>query len=204
MLPWAGFGISILKTRVEPDIEASGAKPNGLKGLSMPDENNSDQNSPILTMGWREWVGLPGICLPAIKAKIDTGARTSALHTFELSTFTQDGIDMVRFGMHPLQRRPNLAVHCNAPILDERVVSDSGGHRESRIVIETEIQVGGHKWPIELTLTNREDMLFRMLLGRKAMEGRVLVDPARSFILGRKLGRFYKHNPDFLTSVDGA
>jgi len=149
------------------------------------------QENPLL-IGWREWVSLPDICLPAIKAKIDTGARTSALHTFFLETVRQDGIDHIRFKMHPLQRKQNPVITCMAPLKDERMVSDSGGHRELRPVIESTLEIAGRRWSIELTLTNRENMLFRMLLGRTSMTGRVQIDPARSYITGKQLARSYR------------
>ncbi|MCF7905114.1 MAG: ATP-dependent zinc protease [Candidatus Marinimicrobia bacterium] len=158
---------------------------------------NAD-HSPIL-VGWREWVSLPGICLPAVKAKIDTGAKTSALHTYSLETFRQDGVDMIRFQLHPLQRRNDLYITCHAVLKDERVVSDSGGHRELRPVIETEIHLAGKQWPIEVTLSNRENMLFRMLLGRTAMSGRIVVDPEASYLTGKKLVGYYRRHPELLT-----
>ncbi len=147
--------------------------------------------APILTVGWREWVALPGLGIPALKAKIDTGARTSALHAFQIDVFERDGREQVRFGIHPLHRRPDLEIFCTADVADRRVVSDSGGHRERRLVICTPVRLAGHTWPIEITLTNREDMRFRMLLGRRAMQGRMLVDPGGSYLTGRRLSRSY-------------
>jgi len=136
-------------------------------------------------IGWREWLSLPELGLDHIKAKIDTGARTSALHAFSLEPFTTDGIERVRFGMHPIQKRTDIEHYCEANIIDKRWVTDSGGHKEKRYVIETSLQVGEQSWPIELTLTNRDNMRFRMLLGRTALKGHFLVDSGASFKLGK-------------------
>lgn len=151
---------------------------------SAPEEVEQRAGMPIL--GWREWVGLPALRLPLIKAKVDTGARTSTLHAFYVEAFPSSGGDFVRFGVHPLRGRSDVEVHCKAQILDRRVVCDSGGHREQRYVILTSLAIGGCIWPIEVTLTNRENMLFRMLLGRTAIAGNGVVDPRRSFVAGRR------------------
>ena len=144
-------------------------------------------------IGWREWVTLPALGVPAIKAKIDTGARTSALHVAHLETYTDEQSQRkVRFVLHPLRKRPALEIHCQADVIDERVISDSGGHREKRLVIRTPVRLGVLDWSIEITLTNRENMLFRMLLGRTAMHGRWLVDPAGSYRCGRSLRKAYR------------
>ncbi|NEX22025.1 ATP-dependent zinc protease [Thiorhodococcus mannitoliphagus] len=136
-------------------------------------------------LGWREWLALPELGLPRIKAKVDTGARTSTLHAFYVDTFHHKGQLHARFGVHPIQHRDDIVVHAEAAVIDRRNVSDSGGHREERYVIRTTLDLGGRQWPIELTLTNRESMLFRMLLGRTAIAGNALVDPAGSFVTGR-------------------
>ena len=137
-------------------------------------------------LGWREWVSLPSLGLGQVKAKIDTGARTSSLHAFELRDFHDNGIHKVEFKMHPRQRDRDTVVVCVADIVDQRTVTDSGGHREQRWVIETTIGLGQHVWPVEMNLTSRDDMLFRMLLGRTALKGRALVDPSRSYLIGKR------------------
>ena len=137
-------------------------------------------------VGWREWFGLPDLGVARIKAKLDTGARTSALHAFDVERLTIDGRDWVRFAVHPLQRDDRTVIACLAPVLDERGVKNSGGQLEHRLVIETMLSMDGRDWPIELSLTNRDQMGFRMLIGRTAMHGRLIVDPARSHSLKRK------------------
>lgn len=140
-----------------------------------------------MKLGWREWVGLPGLGIPRIKAKVDTGARTSALHAFEVAAFDDRGKSHVRFKIHPMQRNDDLVVECVSEVIDRRVVRDSGGHIEERWVIETDVHIGDQVWPTEITLTARDDMMFRMLLGRTAMKRRAIVDPACSYLQGRRL-----------------
>lgn len=134
-------------------------------------------------LGWREWVSLPDLGIAKIKAKVDTGARTSALHAFDVSLEERDDVKVVRFKIHPKQRDLTTVIECEAPLLDVREVRDSGGHSESRYVIETRISIGSSTHLAEMTLTNRDSMGFRMLIGRTTMKGTYLVDPGRSFLM---------------------
>lgn len=133
-------------------------------------------------LGWREWVALPDLGIHQIKAKIDTGARTSAIHAFQIE---RPYGKRVRFAVRPLQKSSE-EIWCEADFIEERWVSDSGGHRELRPVILTPLVLGPHRWQIEVTLTARDNMLFRMLLGRTALEDRYMVDPAESFLMGKR------------------
>ena len=142
-------------------------------------------------MGWREWVTLPDLGVSAIKGKLDTGARTSALHTFFIEPYNENGKRMVHFGLHPLQRQKNVEIICRAEVLDRRMVLDTGGKKELRYVIRTSLNMAGVEWPIEVNLTNREDLRFRFLIGRTAMENRLAIDPGRSYVLGRKSAKSY-------------
>lgn len=153
--------------------------------MDKPKQTVTNQENCLI--GWREWVSLPDLGVARIKAKIDTGARTSALHAFSVEPVQhEDGSEWVKIGLHPQQRSTKEQIFCEAPILDRRIVRDSGGHREERIVIRTKMTLGPHAMEIELTLTARDDMLFRMLLGRTAMRGQFVVDSSRSYVLGKK------------------
>lgn len=138
----------------------------------------------LITLGWREWLSLPDLGLPLMAAKIDTGAKSSCLHTFQIDPFEKDGQDWVRFAVHPMQNTNDVVIWREALVKDQREVSDSGGHKEKRYVIETELLINGKRKPIEMTLTNRDTMRFRMLLGRTAMNGLCVVNPELSWCLG--------------------
>jgi len=144
------------------------------------------QNRALTTIGWREWVRLEALESVRLKAKVDTGARTSSLHAFEVNAFEESGKMRVEFKIHPNQRDVDEVVMCTADVIDQREVTDSGGHTEMRWVIGSMASLGEHCWPIELTLTSRDNMLFRMLLGRTAMEGRFQVDPSQSYLIGKR------------------
>lgn len=139
-----------------------------------------------LCVGWKEWVSLPELGINAIEVKVDTGAKTSALHSFDLEAFEKDGQTYVRFGLHPDRHSLENEVYCEAKVVDQRVVSDSGGHKELRYVIETPLVLGDQQWPIQITLTSRENMAFRMLLGRQAMKNRILVLADARYLLTKK------------------
>lgn len=143
------------------------------------------ETAPRPVVGWREWVALPRLGIKAVKVKVDTGARTSALHAFNVRPFKKDGRDWVRFEIHPLQRNDAVIQACEAEAVDYRWVTNSGGGREKRFVIVTQLGLGSESWPIEMTLTDRDQMGFRMLLGRTALERRLTVDPARSYCFGK-------------------
>ena len=134
------------------------------------------------SIGWREWVGLPQLGIAAIKAKIDTGAASSSLHAFQLQRFERGGEPWVRFEIHPLQRSRDAAVWAEAPLAGEKLVRNPGGRQELRPFVDTEVAWNGHVWKIRLNLTSRDEMGFRMLLGREAVRRRFLVDPGRSFL----------------------
>ncbi len=138
-----------------------------------------------LEIGWREWAELPALCEKRILAKIDTGAKTSAIHAYRIREIVVDGRPHVEFHVHPVQKKRNPEVRCLAPIHDRRTYKSSNGAAQERIVIVTELRLGRRKRTIELSLANRDDMGFRLLIGRDALRKNVIIHPARSFLLGR-------------------
>ncbi|SEP09317.1 ATP-dependent zinc protease family protein [Aquisalimonas asiatica] len=153
------------------------------------------KQTPNLMAGWREWAALPDLHIPAIKVKVDTGALSSALHAIHIEHFSEDGQARVRFEIHPFQRRSQPTIACTANLIGERLVTSSNGHRERRPVIRTRLMLAGQTWPIDLTLTNRDSMGFRMLLGRRAMRRRIVVNPSASFICGAPDGATPQTDP---------
>ena len=142
----------------------------------------------LVLIGWREWLALPGLGLPAVKAKIDTGARSSSLHVVGLESFARDGGIWLRFAVAP-RRRGGRLITCEAPAADRRDVTDSGGHTTQRWFVNTEVVLGGRRFRAEINLTDRGDMVFPMLLGRTALRGRFRVDPYLSYACGRLRAR---------------
>lgn len=140
--------------------------------------------SPRIVIGWREWVGLPELGVQKIKAKIDTGARSSALHAWNIEAFEDDGAEWVRFDLHPLQRTDSLIISVVAPLSRRKDVKSSNGQIETRYAIKTKILIGDVKASTELSLTNRDEMGFRMLIGRTAMAKKFLISPDQSFLAG--------------------
>jgi len=161
------------------------------------------QNKVIL--GSEEWCSFPELGIPTIKARVDSGAKTSALHAINIAPFIKNDTNWVRFDINPIQNNLKTVIHCEAPLIDKRIVKSSSGFREQRYVIQTNLEIGDSKWPIEMTLTNRDSMGFRMLLGREAMSGRVLVDPEQQYLLGQptsdSLKELYKNSAKASTGL---
>ncbi|MEQ8229428.1 MAG: 30S ribosomal protein S6--L-glutamate ligase [Rhodospirillales bacterium] len=150
-----------------------------------------------IVIGWEEWVSLPELGLPAIKAKADTGARTSSLHAFSVEPFSTGGKKMVRFGIRPVTEKPAIELFCTAELIGQREITSSNGESELRPIIRTKVRVAGEEWPIEISLTNREGMSYRMLLGRAAMKGRMIVNPLASYVHGEMSPDIYDdHRPE--------
>ena len=143
------------------------------------------KTSDLPVIGWREWVGLPELGIKMTKAKVDTGARSSSLHAFDLEQFERDGENWVRFSIHPVQRSNEQVVAAEAKVLEFRSVRSSSGKASMRPVIVTNVSLLGLAWPVELTLANRDEMGFRMLLGREAFRGRFVVDAGNSYYGGK-------------------
>lgn len=153
-------------------------------------------SKPPVVVGWEEWLALPDLGLPAIRAKIDTGAKTSALHAFAIEPFGPAAAPMVRFGIHPIPGRDDIARFCTAAITDRREVTSSNGEKEIRFVICTPLVLGERNWgAIETTLTNREGMAYRMLLGRQAIRDGMLIDPSASFLQRKLSHQLYRDLP---------
>jgi len=139
---------------------------------------------PILPVaGWCEIATFPSLGVEKIAVKLDTGAKTSALHVVNVETFSRDGKEWVRFGVHPLQDNDDVVIHCESPVHKVRTIKSSNGQQETRYTILTSIRMAGMAWPIEVSLTNRDAMGFRVLLGRRAMRNRLIIDPHRTYIL---------------------
>ncbi|MGH3361482.1 MAG: ATP-dependent zinc protease family protein [Nocardioides sp.] len=138
-----------------------------------------------ITAGWREWVSLPGIGVPWVKAKLDTGARSSAVHAFDITEHDREGELWVRYSVHPWQRSDEDAVTAESRVLDRRTVRSSSGHSEERYVVQLDVSLVGHVVTAEMTLSRRDEMGFRMLIGREALRKGFVVDPGRSYLGGR-------------------
>ncbi len=145
-----------------------------------------EKNEQKLVSGWREWAQLPEFGVEMIKVKIDTGARTSAIHAFDIFPFTYMGNNWVQFDIHPIQDNDLIIHTCACPIVDYRWITSSTGHRQRRFIIQTNLKIGEFSSRIEISLANRDEMGFRMLIGRNALKGNVLVDPKHSFLLSHK------------------
>ena len=139
--------------------------------------------SGLTTIGWRERIMLPGLCSIPINAKIDTGARSSAIHAFDIREITLDGVPHVDFLLHPVQRKKSPEVKCRKQVIDKRIIRSSNGHESERFVIETKLRLGKRFWKIELTLADRDAMGFRMLVGRDALRRKFIVDPGASYLM---------------------
>lgn len=148
----------------------------------------------ILTLGWKEWLSLPLLDLPAMEVKVDTGAKTSALHAFDIEPFGPATRPLVRFGIRPVPDNNDIEVFCSARVIDRRAIVSSNGETEQRYIIETSINIAGYEWPIEISLSNRESMRFRMLLGRQALGEEVMVNPTEFCLQPTLSYELYKRN----------
>ncbi len=143
-------------------------------------------------VGWQEWVLLPDLNIKYIKAKVDTGAKTSALHAFNIQEVIKDKKKYISFDIHPVQGNDDIVISSKALVIDERYVTSSNGIKEKRYVIKTKLCIGDHEYSIELTLTNRDSLRFRMLLGRDALKTHCIVDPAKKNCLVKYESSFIK------------
>jgi hypothetical protein len=161
------------------------ASPGGVSFGSMPPRKTRSPDLPVI--GWREWVALPDLGVESIKAKIDTGARSSTIHAFDVEVLERRGKRYASFEVHPEQRSARGAVRAQMEIVDQRRVRSSTGHSQERLVVLMPIRLMGETWTSEVTLARRDQMGFRMLLGREALRGRFVIDPSRSFLAGRRI-----------------
>nr|WP_299469779.1 RimK/LysX family protein [uncultured Gimesia sp.] len=155
--------------------------------MTRPQQNNTRKKSGLPVIGWREWVKLPDLGVTSIKVKVDTGARSSSLHAYDLHEFERDSEKWIRFKVHPVQRETDEFVVAEAKIFEFRSVRSSSGKATLRPVIVTNIELLGVTWLVELTLANRDEMGFRMLLGREAFRQRFLVDSGKSYYGGKPM-----------------
>ena len=145
-------------------------------------------------LGWREWASLPQFNINQIKAKIDTGARSSALHAFTIEPYRKGGQRWVMFAIHPIQKISDISIECHSVIKDRRIVTDSGGHKQRRYVIETQLILGQKLITAEMTLTNRDTMLFRLLIGRTSLNNHFIINPSASYLQGIPANQLRQEN----------
>ena len=139
-----------------------------------------------IAIGWREWVALPQLDISKIKAKVDTGARSSSLHAYDLRYYRRGQKEFVKFKVHPMQRNNKKVIQASAEVLEYRNIKSSNGSVQKRPVVVTPVEIAGERWLIEITLANRDEMGFRMLLGRESVRGKVFIDPGKSFLTSPK------------------
>ena len=144
------------------------------------------RKAPLQIVGWREWVSFTEFGGPPVRAKVDTGARTSAIHARNIKITRQGGRDIATFDIYPVQRDASIVVHCRAPIVTRRRIRNSGGQVQERLIVRTTIAIGDNSFAIDLSLTRRDQMGYRMLLGRRALKNRFVVDSGRSYVQGNK------------------
>ncbi len=160
-----------------------------------PDTPEDVMQDKELVFGWEEWVELPGLGLPAVRAKVDTGAKSSSIHAFMIEPYGRADKRRVRFGVHPVPERPDIVVYCSAELVDQREITSSNGEVELRYIVRTPLRIGGQEWPVEISLTNRESMQYRMLVGRSALRDNIIVDPNLSCVQGALSPELYDKLP---------